>query len=92
MQGTHALKFARGHDHSVDVLAIEHPAIILAERTFQAVGLHAGLGARQVAIGHRDDLCRRGELPEQKACAAAHANRANADAVVGPRSTRGRKG
>ena len=89
--GQHALKLAGGHDHGVDILAVEQLAIVLIDGPIALrLGLE-GLGPRQIAIAQRDDLRRLGQLLQQQRGPAADADRADRDAVVGPRLSRAAK-
>ena len=81
--GQHALKFAGGHDHRVDILAIEQLAIVLIDGPVAFLLGLEGFGPRQVAIGRAPRSGpHSGNCSSSNAGPAADADRADANSIV----------
>lgn len=79
--GEHPLKLTRAHDHGVDVLVVEHAAIVLVDGPVRRpLGL-VFLGPRQVAVAQGDDFRTLGKLVEQEPGPIADADGPHPDFV-----------
>ena len=81
--GQHPLEVARGHDHGVDVLAVEESAVVLHDIKRPAlVRRRIRFSAGQAAVGQGDELGVSGKLVEEQAAPVADADGGHADAIA----------
>ena len=80
--GQHPLEVARGHDHGVDVFAVEQSAVVLHDVDRHALVRRIRFSAGQAAVGKGNELGVSGKLVEEQAAPVADADGGHADAIA----------